>query len=286
MKKTHLKEYITALEEINNIMAAMRNLALLEINKITRFLSTQEQAIKTLEDVYSDFTYFFPQLKAKKEVIEPKVYIVIGSERGFCGNFNDELISELKTQVKKQVDEPKLIIVGRKLAMKFIDDPLVLTTIDSPSASEEIPSIILRLIQSLENYLKMNEASLFGNYYIIYNTMFDNHPKTNTISPLEKLSIEKKSVFSYPPILNLAPQDFLPQFLDQYLFAFLYLIFYQSFFTENSQRFHHTDTIIQKLNKQIENLTHRVNILRQEEITEEIEIILLSAETLIKEFVK
>lgn len=283
-KKRSIKGYITALKEISHIMAAMRNLSLIEINKMTRFLATQEQVIKTMEVVYADFLSFYPQFKPPLQLAESGIYILIGSERGFCGNFNDELISQFKTKIQKQLIAPKLIIIGRKLAMKFVDNPLVLTSIDGPSASEEIPSTISTLTQTLEKLQKTDGATSFGNFAIIYNSIINNRLQSSTLLPFEKLSLENKHAFPYPPILNLSPQVFMSQFMDQYLFAILYLIIYQSFFTENNQRFHHTDTTIQKLDKQIENLTHHLNVLRQEEITEEIEIILLSAEALINEF--
>jgi F-type H+-transporting ATPase subunit gamma len=52
---------------------------------------------------------------------------------------------------------------------------------------------------------------------------------------------------------------------------------------ENLRRFQHMDQAIQRLEKDMAELILKRNTLRQEEITEEIEIIMLSAEALRRE---
>ncbi|WP_447603858.1 F0F1 ATP synthase subunit gamma [Nitrospira sp. Nam80] len=59
-------------------------------------------------------------------------------------------------------------------------------------------------------------------------------------------------------------------------------MFFSSLMTEDLVRFQHMDQAIQRLEKDIGELTLKRNRLRQEEITEEIEMIMLSAEALRK----
>lgn len=60
-KRTQIKQHIHTMEEIGNIMAAMKNLALIEINKITKYIFTQEKVAQTIHDVGADFLGAYPE---------------------------------------------------------------------------------------------------------------------------------------------------------------------------------------------------------------------------------
>ena len=84
---------------------------------------------------------------------------------------------------------------------------------------------------------------------------------------------------SYPPELNLEPPTFLLELVDHYLYAVLHEILYVSLMAENHQRMQHLDGAVRYLDEHMETLRRKANQQRQEEITEEIEVILLSAES-------
>jgi F-type H+-transporting ATPase subunit gamma len=84
----------------------------------------------------------------------------------------------------------------------------------------------------------------------------------------------------YAPLLNLTHEAFLAELLDHYLFAALHEMFYTSLTAENHQRMEHLQRALDRLEQQTAELGLKCNMLRQEEIAEEIEVILLSAEAL------
>ena len=81
-------------------------------------------------------------------------------------------------------------------------------------------------------------------------------------------------------MLNLHPFAFATDLIDHHLFSLLHEVFYSSLMAENLRRFQHMDQSIQRLEKDMAELVLKRNGLRQEEITEEIEVIMLSAEAL------
>lgn len=266
-KRSQLKYYIHSLTEIGDIMTAMKNLAFIEVNKMSKFLANQDHVVRTLEEVGSDFLSFYPLLPSFQMESSP-IYILIGSERGFCGNFNNKIITQWLIEKKSNA---RIIAIGRRLTLKLGENFQVIKEIEGPSVAEEIPAIISSLAASLEE----NSISLsFGNFHIIYNEMIDNQTLTRSFSPLIKLREQQKKSLAFEPLLNVSSEDFLSQFLENYLFAVLYHIFYQSLLAENYQRLSHLNGAISKLEKKCIKLTHQMNQLRQEEITEEIEVIL------------
>jgi F-type H+-transporting ATPase subunit gamma len=67
---------------------------------------------------------------------------------------------------------------------------------------------------------------------------------------------------------------------EQYLFAALHELLYSSLMAENQRRMQHIDSAVRRLERTSAELWQKRNILRQEEITEEIEVIMLSVEAL------
>lgn len=82
-------------------------------------------------------------------------------------------------------------------------------------------------------------------------------------------------IFSNPPLLNLPPANFLVEFADHYLLAALYAVLYRSLMVENRRRLQHMDNATHRLEQRMEELRRQRNRLRQEEITNEIEVIML-----------
>jgi F-type H+-transporting ATPase subunit gamma len=68
----------------------------------------------------------------------------------------------------------------------------------------------------------------------------------------------------------------LLELTDHYLFAALNEILYTSLMVENHQRVTHLEGAITHLDDELATLTRQSNALRQEEIIEEIEVILLN----------
>ena len=84
--------------------------------------------------------------------------------------------------------------------------------------------------------------------------------------------------YGNPPVLNLETSDFFSDLIDHYLFAVLHEIFYISLMAENQRRLQHLEGAVKHLDDETVNLRRKSQIYRQEEITEEIEVILLNSE--------
>lgn len=282
-KRSQLKEHLHTLEEIGNIMTAMKNLCSIEMNKTTKFLLMQERVMKTIQEVSSDFLSFFPIFPRPKTDATPVIYILIGSERGFCGGFNDYVVNQLARLKEQSTDfNPALISVGRKLALKLANDSRVMATLDGPNALEEIPTVILKILQSLEDVSSQRHIDLHSwQWRIIFNEEEQNQIQTKMLQPFKEFGLNKEVHFSVPPILTLPHDLFLAEFVDNYLFAMFHSIFYKSFYAENHQRFFHLSNSLDRLDSKQNTLKGYLNLLRQEEITEEIQIIMLSAEAVI-----
>jgi F-type H+-transporting ATPase subunit gamma len=89
--------------------------------------------------------------------------------------------------------------------------------------------------------------------------------------------LNKKTLIPNKPILNISPDGFLLELTDHYLLAALHEILYTSLMAENHRRMQHLEGAVDYMDDKAEELSGKCNALRQEEIIEEIEVILLNS---------
>jgi F-type H+-transporting ATPase subunit gamma len=262
-----------SLGEIRDIMNSMKTLAYMETRKLTRFLDAQHAVVQSIEDVAVDLLGFNPEILPETKQAAP-VYILIGSERGFCGDFNRSLLkameSVLPTHSSKQ---PMLIAVGRKLHTLMKGDARIVASIDGASVVEEVTTLLIKLVNEL-TALQHKHGALA--VYCIYQDGGDGELIHELLPPFKSL-LQNHQRYSNPPVLNLSPQAFFVELTDHYLFAALHEMLYKSLMMENQYRVSHLDGAVKHLDEESAELERECNALRQEEIIEEIEEIMLSA---------
>lgn len=281
-KKRELKERVESLGDIRDILAAMKNLSLVEVAKLNRFITTQRQVVRDSEEAAEDFLSFFPfSLGAQEKGDSQRICLLLGSERGFCGDFNDRIVRQFGT-LEEISEQPELaiVLVGGRLTTKMGDDPRVELVLPAPSAPEEVPGTIDNVLGWLAKVTEARETLSAESLVAVYNEELETGVQTTAIRPLEPLSRPGPKRFPYPPVLNLPPAKLFVQLADHYLFSVLHYVFYSSLMAEHRQRIRHVEVAIRHLEEGLARLTHRLNSLRQEEITQEIEVIMLSVEAL------
>lgn len=270
-KRREVQQHLATLDDIDGIMVAMKNLALLETHKLTAFLDTQRHALNTIEAAAQDFLGFYPQASVQVDGMQ-HLLLVIGSERGFCGDFNEALLEPLNAALQQAGTLP--VAVGRRLQAKLQDDERIAAFVDGPGVAEEVQTTLLRLAKVLSELQQQAAWRLSA----LYHEEQSGAVRLRQLLPL--MAPATRPAYADAPLLNLEPTAFLLQLIDQYLYAALHEIFYASLMAENRRRMEHMDSAIRRLEKDQAGLQMRYNALRQEEIIEEIEIIMLSAESL------
>lgn len=270
-KRADLKAQIHTLGEIKSILGAMKNLSIIEMNKVSRFLGAQNELAVSIEEALVDFERFYGR-DVEGDTGE-MIYVLLGSERGFCGGFNEAILKRFVAVVSSGKVPAKVIAVGRKLASKLGGEAgavKVVQVIDGASAAEEIAGCIAELIRCLTRWPKMQ-------WTLVHPENSDSHGKIAVVCPFTPKATAQARVESVAPLLNVSPKELHPQLFEQYLFSVLYRAFYLSFLAENRERLRHMDGALRTLERNWNQLRGQSNRLRQEEITEELEIIMLSA---------
>ncbi|MDD5114071.1 MAG: F0F1 ATP synthase subunit gamma [Methylobacter sp.] len=273
MSQSHeLQLHITKLEEIRSILNSMKNLALIEVHKLARFQTLQSQAVAVIELAATDFLNFYPHLASSSDDAH-SVCLLVGAERGFCGDFNESVIS-----VSKDLAASEIIAIGSRLSNKLAEEKMNSVSINAfagANVAEEVPIIVNRLIESISP-----DRPTGIRLTALYHDSNSNQISQRQLLPPFSQPTPKTTNYRYPPVLNLAPDVFFSELLSHYLVAVLHEILYLSLTAENHRRLQHLEGAVKHLDDETVTLKRKSQIYRQEEITEEIEVILINAENL------
>ncbi len=275
-KRRDIEEHVRTLGEIKGIMGAMKNLALMESHKLSRVLATQHRVVSDIEAAGREFLAFHPTLAP--DCSGKALYLVIGAERGFCGDFSDRLLSALNRHLRSTNDrDPPLMIVGRKLLERAERVHRIAAVVEGPTVTEEVPSILTRVIEQLRQTATQPTS---GERTLVTAVYHDAVTESVVVRPLRPFPSPPQAGGrgAFPPMLTLPPAVFFSQLVDLYLFSLLHAIFYSALMAESRARLEHLESALQRLERDQTDLLRKRNILRQEEITEEIEVLMLSAQ--------
>ncbi len=269
MRRRELETHRRKIGEIRGIMSSMKTLAAIEMHRLDRRVAAQAEMEKQIAQVAADFLFFHPSLLPE---IEPpsRVVLAVGSERGFCGEFNARVAEALSELVEEEQGVTHRIVVGGKLHSLFDppgEDCLLLT---GAEVAEEIVAVLDSVAAALAgcgdsfSFLVVHHASDDGTVAV-----------TRLLPPFLRTPDDRR--FPLPPLLNIPAEEFLVELTDQFLFTRLVQILYSSLMLENQFRTRHLERAIRHLDDSDEELGRKINMLRQEEIIEEIEVMLLNA---------
>jgi len=256
---------------VRSLLSAMKNIALMELRALAGLVESQRRAMATIERAAADYLDFHPLPGGPAPA--GTVCIVVGSERGFCGEFNAALEREARAATARG---DLLLAVGARLGERL--DPARPAALTGANVAEELPEVLERVAARL---VELQRAAPGGplRVRVVHQNPDGAGTLSRIIAPLP-LPERRARARPFPPRLTLAPQEFFAGLLEQSLLLALQEAFSVSLIAENRRRLEHMDGALRRLDEITARIARRMNASRQEEITEEIEIIMLSVEAL------
>ncbi|MEQ1803764.1 MAG: FoF1 ATP synthase subunit gamma [Burkholderiaceae bacterium] len=278
-RRAQVQRHLAVLDDIGGIMGAMKNIALMETHKLARFVTHQHRVLESIDAAAQDFLGHYPEVGYRPQPGASGVVVVIGSQRGFCGDFN-EALARTVVRHRRELTTPPLgvLVVGRRLAAKLDREPGV-TGFDGPSVAEEVQPVLHRVMTALSELQAGTRRMEAIPVTVFAHREGETQVDARSILPAAPAaSVAAK--FAYPPLLNVAPRTFFAELARHYLWAQLHDMFYGSLMAESRRRLQHLEGATQRIQDKAALLQQKLNRLRQDEITEEIEVILLSNDAL------
>jgi len=191
-------------------MNSMKTLAYTESQKLARFIDLQHAVVRSINEVAADFLSFHPEtLPEVKETVP--IYLLIGTERGFCGDFHHALLRDLETALTLHPPNiARVIAIGRKLHALLEGDMRVVSLMDGASVIEEVTSLLNQLVSILTT---LQDKHGVLTVYCLYHGSEENTITQKLLPPFQPL-LHAPPRFPHPPILNQPPREFLVELTD------------------------------------------------------------------------
>lgn len=273
-RRREIAQHLRSLADIAGIMSAMKGLALMETRVLHDLVAPQLRLVAGIESCAARFLAWHGELLTPRdaEVPAPEIWIVVGSEQGFCRDFNEALADRQQQLLAESRAEVVCVSIGRRLAERG-KAAVPAFALPGASVSNEVPSVLLRLTRELRRLLT-DPATRGAGVRVLYHCDATARIRLRQLLPIADLPAPPPA--PYPPQLNLRPADFLADLTGHYLYAVLNEVLYSSLLAENRLRLAHMNSALDKLDEDSRRLQLAYNAQRQADIIEEIELIMLS----------
>lgn len=261
MSGAALREHLRLLADLGKIVGAMRNLAYAEVQRLSRMMTAQAQAEQVLLQAMADC------LPENEESEKQAIWLMIGSERGFCGGFNDHVL-EAWPALAARYPDAIWYTAGERLCQRAVSLIPKAGALLGCSTAEEAAECVESWIESL---LPITNASPDAALLVLHHT--EHGLYEGQILPQPKLPAPCKGS---APLRTLATHILQSRLQAEWLRTSLTGALYQSLQQENRWRLAQMQRAQDHLDEASAHLKQAYFRQRQADITSELETLMSS----------
>ncbi|WP_426664350.1 F0F1 ATP synthase subunit gamma [Rhodanobacter aciditrophus] len=263
-----LGRHIQALEDIGTILSAMRSLAFIEARRIAEGAARQQEAVSAIRVAIDNVVAHYPG--ARPGVMPSRdVVVLVGSERGLCGDFDERIASRLDATGRSGT--VACIAVGSRLGQVLDERGVPHLSVAGAAVNEDIPGVMSDIVASIQASARRDHEATAGLVVVHH----DAQGEVNRERILPVPAAPASRCWPHRPLLQLPARDLHRILIDHYVFASLNALLLASLLAENRRRLDQMSAALDRLHERVGVLDRGRRRARQEAITEEIEIILL-----------
>lgn len=264
-RATVLRARTANIEELSRVVTAMRSLAAAQVQEAERALP----GIRRCADIVSNaITRTRSLLGASVASLDaPPRLVVVCSERGFVGGFNERLIEHAATMSETAAGHT-WIVGTRGVQLARSRWFAIEWTMPMASHARGVFEAARALAGEIEQRLARGELGELA-------ILATRHP------PGESAAIERRALLplppsegrdaaALPPLHHLAPVELLARLVGEYVAGELARALMESFASENAARLQAMEAARHHISDKLSDLRGAANRMRQEEITAEL----------------
>lgn len=270
-----LQARISSLRELRDVIRALRALAASHVQEAQAALLGIRKYVQAIEHAIAEGASLLPETDALAGPVEPadaSVLIVVCSEHGFVGGFNESLLDLAEVDRK---EGQQLVVVGRRGAMLAEERGLEVGW--SHSMATHIGGVLGVARRVAEHLAAVATADIvFGSY--LRGGGFE--AQSRSILPLDPALLVASGRRSLP-LHHLPPEKLLQRLASEYLLAEITRAIMESLASENGARLRAMETADHNIGDKLEDLRRQEHTLRQEAITSELFDVVTGSEAIL-----
>lgn len=269
-----MRQRIKAIETIKKITHAMRLIAMsthLRLRSKKTALDSYMDEITSLFALLSSSNkkWHNPLLQKPSITHEKTLFILVGSQKGLCGNFNTEICTFFLQELEKNtVGDYDIIVIGKKIA-EYLQQKSHVVKEFHEFTTNTLPGITQNIIAHLKaSTIPYTSVIVFSSYS---KTFFTQKPHQTTIIPLaEQHPVENADDSLSEYVWEQSPEEIMNFLVEHVLYSNLYYLLFQSLVAEQASRFIAMDNSTRNASTLLEEMRLNYNKLRQSKITREL----------------
>jgi F-type H+-transporting ATPase subunit gamma len=216
-------------------------------------------------------------LQKKAPELSDTIILIIGTERGLCGKFNETLISKSLDWIEKSVDKNYQIWAMGTRMIRKLDQANVKLAWRQTRPTSDLATYQQAYLTS-KNWVEQFEEYAFNQFYILHNqpgvgsqyvfSAFKLLPFEIDEPPNSQSKIKKSWP---PPIIETEPLGIYHQILQHFIASNYYRILLKSAAAEHAARFNLMQEAKDNADDIIEELRRVINAERKRKITQEMQ---------------
>jgi len=273
-----LSTRLANIRAVEPILAALRSIALgnrlLSISRARRVAEYRQELEGILASMAASGAGPESVPGMHTETAGRLILLVIGSERGLCGAFNDTVATHAQRLIAQHAaagEEVTLVSLGKQTEKALRRQGRLPVWAGRLSGTALPPLEVAERLTS--EWLAACEQGELSAVYVAHNTrrgVAGYLPVTTRLLPLT-LSAAEASEMDWPPIIETDPQALLDRLARLWLSAALYALLLDSAAAEHSARYQLLEGAVQNAQRMTEELGMSLQVARQEAITAEVQ---------------
>jgi len=272
----HLQKKINTTRELLSVVKTMKTLAAVNIRHYEGAAASLEEYNRVIDmgwQILFRGQATFPGRRSKPDTI----LMVLGSDQGMCGQFNDVAVKLARTKREELVQQNKPALfwtVGERIRAGLEDTKAITEHYSLPGSIAAINSHVQLLVQQFEAYQRQRGID---NLHLIHNKIIKGglyQPEWVQLLPLDRNWLARYKDRQWPgpclPMIGIDSEELFHRLFSQYLFASLYRAFAQSMASENAARLASMQAAEKNILEIAEELQANFRETRQSTITAEL----------------
>lgn len=275
-----IKDRLGNIQSVEPIITSLRTIAaggwrlsMRRLGGCRDYVETLAQVIAMLFPALPDAVLQRSHLYRQAPPPRRALMLVIASERGLCGAFNDTVLDgadRLIAQQQLQSNEVSIVTLGSRAERHFrrqgrtprLAVPLPVTRVADSN-------LIRELGESLLSFLESGEVDAVYVIHAVYKATGLEPPVSHRWLPVDASLLPLRATAWPEPVIETEPQALFQRAVQEWIYGQLYLYAMESAAAEQSARFRAMDAASANLARIIDELTLSYHTARQHAITME-----------------
>lgn len=277
---------IRTAHDLLSVVKTMKSLAAVNIRQYEGAAEAMNEYSSVIDVGWQAFFRNHPQLQKRRKKTE-SVCLVLGSDQGMCGQFNEAIIEYTLSAIHTQSDAVKTPLfwsAGEKIRTGLEEEVTVKKHFALPSSTAAIADSMFDIIEQLTLLRESRPVETFLIFYNHLDKAGTYTPGRQAVLPLDQEWSKRHQQENWPtrclPMLGADLESLFESLFQQHIFAAIFKAFAQSLAAENLARLAAMQAAEKNILEMEETLQGRFRETRQNTITAELLDIISGFESL------